>query len=236
MGKKKSNDRKSRETLYKVIDVPFDRRMECFYCGCIHSDYDHMPPLSRYHDYIGLYDLYQPLKVPSCNECNVILGNSLQPDIYQRFDEAKVKLTKRIGKYIRMGELWDEDDIQYGEFTGNLFKSLAAIESMAKTSRERLSYKHWPVSIDGDIIERAEEWMDIVVDNKKFTSMNHVIEHINRIHKIPVKYFDAVLAIVGMKNIDYAFRFCKTVPVKSEAHMKTVLIELQDDYKIGEKK
>lgn len=231
MGKVKSNDRKGRDVYYRKIDVPFNKRMECFYCGCIPNDWDHVPPVTRYHDYIAIYDKHPPLKVPCCSECNGLLHNTLQPDLYQRFAELKVKLTKKIGKYVRMGNLWTPEDIEYGEYTGNLFKSLAAIENMAKICQERLAYDHWNISLGGENIERVEDWMELKVNGKKFSSMNHVFEHINKVHKIPVKYFEAVINIVGIKNLDYAFNLCKAVPVKSEARMKEVLIELEDDWK-----
>ena len=222
-------NRKGRTIHYVKIDVPYDKRMDCFYCGSIASQEDHVPPVTRISDYKALWDKHIPLLVPSCAECNSLLDDSIQPDLYQRFDYAKVLLTKKIGKYIRMGELWTEEDIEYADFSGELSKSMEAIPRMAKISKERLDYMHWPISIGGETLERCTECAELKMDGKVFTNMDYAFEYARKVHAIPPKYLEHVVDIVGMKRLDYAFNLCKTVKVKSDSEMKAVLLELKDE-------
>ncbi len=60
------NYRKAYGDLYVKIDVPHDMLYTCFYCGCIATDWDHVPPLSRAHDYRAVYDRHPPIMVPAC--------------------------------------------------------------------------------------------------------------------------------------------------------------------------
>lgn len=215
-----------RRIMYKRIDVPWEHKNTCFYCGeYSHAD-DHVPPTSRYHDFIALYDCHPPILVPACNQCNRVLSNTLQKDIYERFDECKELLLKRLDKYLMYGNIWDEDSLDYAKFTGDLGKFSKAIVKEAKVAKSRLEWEHWNVSVEGVDLEKSAEGYRIKMDGKEFKRLDHVLEYARRVHKVPATYLEKVLNIVGFVKADHALAVCRTRKVKSEAEMNKVLEDL----------
>lgn len=211
---------------YVRIDVPPDMMFTCFCCGCIATEPDHVPPISRYHDYIAVYDKHPALIVPSCRECNTILGSTIQDTIYTRADHIKRKLIKKAGKYLRLGELWEDEDIEYADFTGQYARMMEAIPSMARAWNKRVEWVHWPVSIDGEVLWVDDTTTTLQVGKKKFTSLDSLYEYARRVDKIPTKYLESVLSLMGIHQLEYTYRLCKTRPIKSEAELRDVLSEL----------
>lgn len=218
--------RHERRDIYTKIDVPYEMRHSCFYCGEYEYDLDHVPPTSRYHDFIGIYDSHQPILVPSCKECNGMLSNSLQKDIYERFDECKKKLTRKLSKYLRYELIWYDEELEYADFTGEFEKFSKAVPKEIEKAKQRLSWDHWPVSIDGIEIENVQMSYNFKLDGKEFRTLDHLLEYVKRVHKVPVKYFEKVLLIVGYAKVDYALRICQTQKVTTEAQMNRVLEDL----------
>lgn len=223
MSRKNSEQRYS---LYKKIDIPYNMRNTCFYCGGFDYALDHVPPVTRYHDFMGIYDSHTPLLVPSCDQCNGLLGNSLQKDVYERFDECKKKLTKKLSKYLRYELLWDEDELEYAGFTGEFSKFSKAVLKEVRTAKDRLAWEHWPISVDGIEIENTQFNYYLKLDGKEFKTLDHLLEYVKRVHKVPVKYFEEVLLIVGYAKADYALRVCQIKKVTTEAQMNKVLKDL----------
>lgn len=223
-------NRKQFGTVYKRIDVPMDMLYTCFYCGCIATEDDHVPAVTRFHDYKAIYDRHAPLLVPSCNECNDLLSNSMQETIYERFHFCKKKLTAKHSKIIRYGEIWTEDAAEYADFSGNFEVFVEQAQRMAKIVKQRLDWMHWPVSIDGESLEVEDESLrKITIFNKTFTSMDHLFEHARKVDKISPKYLQAVVDVLGgIEHIQRAYVICKNNKVKSEAEMRKMLIEIKE--------
>ncbi len=152
----------------------------------------------------------------------------MQEDIYARFEFLKKKLTRKFGYFLAMGELWTEEDVEYGEFTGSLKISMEAIPSMAKSCKARIEFKHWPVTIDGNIIEKRDDVLTFKINGKTFTSLDYVFEHARKVDKIAAKYLQSVIDLVGLKRLEYAYNICRANPIKSENMMKKVLKDVQE--------
>lgn len=215
-----------RRIMYKRIDVPWDCKHICFYCGENAQADDHVPPTSRYHDFMCLYDSHPPLLVPACNQCNRVLGNSLQRDLYERFDECKDLLLKKLDKYLMYGNIWDKSSLAYARFTGDLGKFSKAVVKQAEIAKDRLEWEHWNLSIEGIDLDRSNEVYKIKMDGKEFKSLDHVLEYARRVHKIPPTYLEKVINIVGYVKADHALAVCRAKKVKSEAEMNKVLEDL----------
>lgn len=215
-----------RRTIYKRIDVPWHLRRLCFYCGENADCEDHVPPTSRYHDFMSLYDSHPPILVPSCRQCNKILADSLQRDVYERFDDCKELLLKKLSTLLMYGGLWDEDSLEYAGFTGDLGKFSNSVIKQVEIAKERMEWQHWNVFIDGGEVVKGESTGKIKMDNKEFKSLDHVLEYGRRVYKIPVRYLEKVLGVVGSAKADYALSVCRTQKVTTEAEMNMVLEDL----------
>lgn len=213
---------------YYRIDIPSAFLHRCFYCGDTSTEDEHCPPVSRYYDYIAVYDKHPALIVPSCRDCNNLLGNSLQATIYQRFNDLKTLLLKKYGKYLRLGSMWEEGDADYYGFTGRYRTMVDAMPRLSKQYEDRINWQHWPLSIDGVDLDTDYEEEVFTVVKKKFSSLTQVFEYARKVDKIPEKYLDAVIKLVGEGKLEYAYNYCKTVKVKTTKEMNKALADLED--------
>lgn len=77
----------------------------CFYCGEVAGSLDHVVPLSRV-DELSAQEMYlraelDRLTVPSCQQCNSILQDTLQESLADRFAHLKRVLERRLGADLR---------------------------------------------------------------------------------------------------------------------------------------
>lgn len=222
--------RRSRKVpqTYTRIDIPYQQRYTCFYCGDFAIDDDHVPPVSRYYDFYGLYNTHKPLLVPSCKECNSLLKDTLQKDLYSRFDECKVLIINKISKFIRYGELWDSSSIADAEFTGSLDVFSKGVQKHSKIAKDRISWPGWEVSLEGVPLPRCYDTLCYMVNGKKLSSVDAVFVYAKRALKIPAPYLEQVLELVGTDKIQYAIDICTTNPVKNKREMEVVLKDLEE--------
>lgn len=221
---------------YITIDTPSDLLFTCFYCGEIASTKDHVPPLSRFHDYYAIYNQHRPIQVPCCGECNSLLGNTLQQNIYKRVEDLKIKLTTRYKKIMRYNDVWDEDSVDFCEFTGDLKKFLDGVKSSYEVIERRLNWQPWPLTLDGEVIDVVDSSdRKIVIGKLNFATIDHFYHHTRKVDKIPQKYLENVLSIVGYSRLEYGYNFCKANKVKTEKEMRVkleVLKEIIDELEV----
>lgn len=88
----------------------------CYYCGLPASCVDHVIPravlksLSDVSETLGRTVSGRTLTVPSCRECNQLLGDSFQETLAERKNVLKTKLRKRYEKLLVMPH-WEEEEL-----------------------------------------------------------------------------------------------------------------------------
>ncbi|MNQ73414.1 hypothetical protein D3C85_881430 [compost metagenome] len=102
---------------------------------------------------------------------------------------------------------------------------------MALLAKKRIDWTYWPVSIDGSELVRANEPDPLKVRGRKFSDIDAVIRYAHKVDKIPKVYFEEVLDILGVRQLERVYNFCMAIPVKSSARMKEVLKQLEEDVK-----
>lgn len=110
----------------------------CVYCGAPATCRDHVPPLSRIDDYRALRlrrELF--LLVPSCDNCNLLLGSTLQTNIFERIEYLKDILSRKHKKKLDRAE-WDDDEVLE---LGRYLRSFVAVETAKDlNTRKRIEY------------------------------------------------------------------------------------------------
>lgn len=135
------------EFLYTSLNPPHLLRwQECIYCGEVATCRDHFPPISRVDDYrsIGLvHEVF--IKVPSCDECNLMLGDSLQDTFVERIEYIKNLLAKKYSTHIgSVLSEWDDEEIS--ELGPRLGSKIRSIQNRRKYVTDRINYYdglHW---------------------------------------------------------------------------------------------
>ena len=100
------------EDLYQKVKTPLHPLgyFQCIYCGMPADTMDHVPPISRVACYKSMklkHEFF--LKVPCCNQCNLVLSNSLQDTILRRIEFLKKRLSKKLAKKLRVADFTDDE-------------------------------------------------------------------------------------------------------------------------------
>lgn len=84
---------------YHSVQIKFQNRFVCFYCGVPATGYDHYPPLSRcdtYLEHCKQNDIKpQLLKLSCCEECNRLLGNTMTWTLEERLTIIRDRIKKK---------------------------------------------------------------------------------------------------------------------------------------------
>lgn len=209
-------------TSYLSIDVPFEFRHTCWFCG---------EPYYESHAFMAKpnYDgQSEPIMVPCCQECfsfsNDIKVSSL--DILR--DKVKEKLHKKYQKHLQIGVNWTKEELEDSEFEGKALEGFRESGwKMFEIAKERVNYRGWAVSIDGIPVEGLTTAFQFEFDGIVYTSLNHAVTQLATAYAIPQPYLEQVIELVGRDKMAYALRFCKTSYGYSAAEREASLASLR---------
>ncbi|WP_318505764.1 hypothetical protein [Photobacterium leiognathi] len=207
---------------YVSIDVPFEFRHTCWFCGEPYYESHAFMAKPNYDDQV------EPIMVPCCQECfsfaNDIKVSSL--DILR--DKVKEKLHKKYQKHLQIGVNWTKEELEDSEFEGKALEGFRESGwKMFEIAKERVNYRGWAVSIDGIPVEGLTTAFQFEFDGIVYTSLNHAVTQLATAYAIPQPYLEQVIELVGRDKMAYALRFCKTTYGYSPAERETSLASLR---------
>ncbi|WP_428461549.1 hypothetical protein [Photobacterium kagoshimensis] len=207
---------------YQSIDVPFNYRHTCWFCGEPYFEsFGFMPSPNYEHQ-------EHPLMLPCCQECftscKSIKVSSL--DLFR--DKVKEQLHKRYAKHLQIGVNWTKEELEDCEFEGKALEGFReSAWSMFEIAKERVNYQGWPVSIDGIPVAGMTNVFQFEFDGICYTGLNHAVQQLALKHGIPQPYLEKVVELVGRSKMAYALRFCKTSYGYSDAQIAASLDSLK---------
>jgi hypothetical protein len=156
--------------LYRQIRAAHGKNFNvCFYCGCIATENDAIPPLKYAEFYLKTREEADFYRVPACIECFDFARSDKSALLGQRVDAVKRKLAHKYQKAIRMYELWDHDEIEDLDY--HLKHSVNAGLVLGKESYERSKFKGFDFEVDGEKLSAN------YVENKIFTVFGEKFDH-----------------------------------------------------------
>ncbi len=143
-------DRKKLLSIYggrykAILTASAADRNLCLYCGEPSDCKDHQPPISKIENISHLHGQVEYALIPSCNECNSLLSDSMTATIQDRFTLCKELLSKKYSKQLN-ATVTERDT--YG-LKGRLKKQCEAYDKAAKIIRKRISFNGYPYESGG---------------------------------------------------------------------------------------
>lgn len=184
-----SKERKTLNKIYghrykKITSKDIKHVNDCLYCGDVYTEYDHQPPLSTV-DGIGDRSVgIEYALIPSCSECNRLLGNSLTYTVNERFELLKTLLRAKHSKILSV----TAEKRDYSDMTGHLKRQCVAYDKKGEEIRRRLRFEGY--EHDGQKISDVELYM---YEGQCYDT-----------------YFDALKAACDTQGVDYSkvLRYC----------------------------
>ncbi|KLV03823.1 hypothetical protein ABT56_17795 [Photobacterium aquae] len=195
----------SNKESYHAIDVPFEYRHTCWFCGEPYYDsYAFMPS----PNYDGQE---QPLLIPSCEECFGFCRQTRVSGIDLLRDKVKDALHKKYQKHLQIGVNWTKEELEDCEFEGKALEGFReSAWAMFEIAKGRVNYAGWPLTIDGQPVSALSQAFHVEFDGIIYTSLQRAVEQLAKAYAIPQPYLEAVIEVVGRQRLAYAIRFAKT--------------------------
>ncbi|MBE0362555.1 hypothetical protein PULV_a0069 [Pseudoalteromonas ulvae UL12] len=186
-------------TYFKMNALSSEHYHQCFYCGCLATELDYVPPKQYVKDYQLDQDDGDFYAVPSCLECVSLLKKNHAAYVTLRRDKLKQLLAQKYQRAIHVYQVWQEDEIE--ELDYHLAKSIAAGLILGKESLERVEFSGFSYEVDGHkhhVLPEAK--LAIKVDDRVFYTTKEALDYANKTYRIPKA---TLIDLLEIYNDDY---------------------------------
>ncbi|MDO6705376.1 FYVE zinc finger domain-containing protein [Photobacterium sp. 1_MG-2023] len=209
-------------TTLPSIDVPFEYRHTCWFCGEPYFECHTFRPVPN-------YDGETPVRVPCCEECYGICAKTKASGLDILRDRVKEKLHSKYQKHLQIGVQWTKEELEDSELEGKAFEGFKhSAWRMFEIARERVNYPGWPLAIDGQPVGQVSSAFQVTHDGIVYPSLSNAVEQLAKSYAIPQAYLEQSVELVGRAQLGFAIRFCKTTHGFSEAQQAASLVSLKE--------
>jgi hypothetical protein len=197
-----------------VIEIPFEHRHHCWFCGepphvkfCFPPNYtDNVAQNER----VVLNSLHPKLKVPCCAECYRLASQVEADSIWAVNAAVKRRLIHLYRKDLAIGLNWTQEELKNSGFEGGCFsgfqKSAWFIYEVAKA---RVSFNGWPIEHHGINLDIDLDEQTFVFDGVTYPNVEDAINHYCQVFSLNKALFQTALNKVGTDRFAKVIRFCR---------------------------
>ena len=207
---------------YQSIDVPFEYRHTCWFCGePYYESYSFMASPN--------YDRQQlPIMVPCCQECYTFCHSIKVSGLDLLRDKVKEKLHRKYEKHLQIGANWTKEELEDSEFEGKALEGFReSAWKMFEIAKYRVNYSGWPLTIDGLPVMGITSSFQVEFNGIIYPSLVQAVVQLAKAYNIPQPYLDDVVEVVGRNRLAYALRFAKTTYGYSAEEREASIVSLK---------
>lgn len=199
------NNRPEQSAAYHSIDVPFEFRHTCWFCGePYYESFSFMATPNYEHQEL-------PIMVPSCQECYSLCQSVKVSGLDLLRDKVKEQLHRKYEKHLQIGANWTKEELEDSEFEGKALEGFReSAWKMFEIAKQRVNYSGWPLTIDGLPVSGLSSSFHVEFNGITYTSLAQAVEQLSKAYNIPQPYLEKVVEVIGRKRLGYAIRFAKT--------------------------
>ena len=160
--------------LYTQIDVPFNFRYTCWFCGEPSIDYVDFPKSAESIPKLE----HPPIAIPVCDECSKVKYQDNVHSIWALRDQVKHSLITKYTKHLGIGENWTEQELKDSEFSGTILGGFGrSAWKMFQIAKSRVSFNGWDVSVDEVPLSANDETSGFSFEGVRYLSLNACIDY-----------------------------------------------------------
>jgi len=208
---------------YTLTETPFNYRQCCWFCGEPKQFLFGFP-----HDKWLVFDCtHTPLKVPACKECYQLAYQAKVDSIWHVHTHVKQQLIHRYRKDLAIGLNWTQEELANSGFEGGSFEGFQkSAWFMYEVAKARVSYKPWPLVVDGVLVDCTDEKEPFFFDGMRYPTIDDAIVHYVKVFDLHRDFFKRVLAILGegkfAETIRYARIYVGATPQEQNEALKAL--------------
>jgi len=220
------------ETEANQIEIPFNFRHLCWFCG-EPAGHSFTFPNTR-HALVTC--IHPPLTLPGCEECCKFAAKANKTSIWGVAETVKSQLIRRYRKDLAIGVNWTEESLAHSGFEGGCFAGFQkSAWFMYQVARDRVNFQGWPLVVNGIELCDEAELEAFNFDGVTYPSLNEAINHYCLIFHLDKGFFISVLEVYTRKRFAEAVRFCRLTladtPKERAAMLKSLKAAMEADIK-----
>lgn len=218
---------------YTFIDIPFNYRHTCWFCGEPASRVFDFPKNLKHVHYLQ----HDPMTLPACSECAAVNVASDTATIWAVRDHVKQALMNKYGDHLAIGQNWTQQELEQSEFSGALLGGFGeSAWQMYLIAKQRISYQGWPLMLDSIPVEGESEAYGFEFDGVRYISLNTCIDHLIKSLRLDKELLPELVDILGPERLDYALKIAKLnkaiIPYQRDRILAEVRQQIDDQQEI----
>jgi hypothetical protein len=207
------------------IDIPFDCRFKCWFCGeNSHTSLKVRDP--EVNEGLGL------IAIPTCDECQSYGCHSLTNSLEELRSSIKDEIILRSSKELSIGSNWTEKELKESDFTGNAFEGFKRSGwEMFLISKARVNFKAWEFCIDGVPVKEIVPEEIFEFDGLSFPNFTGMLDYLSKTFFLNKLFLKRVLTLYGNDRGIEAVKFCRLVPHDSETEREKAFKYLVESFR-----
>ncbi|WOT03816.1 hypothetical protein [Shewanella youngdeokensis] len=203
--------------LAPLIDVPFNHRNICWFCG--------EPSNMQFCYDKDAYTPHPSLMVPCCEECCKIAKQHRLTSIWDCKMAVKDELMRIYEKHLAIGVNWTKQELEESEFEDRIFGGFKKSGwMMYEIARDRVNFSGWPISINGIVVDDYGYSADFSFDGVNYSSVTQAINFYAKQFVLDKRFLENVISIVGRERFGFAIRVAQ-INIASVPELKREVLE-----------
>ncbi len=212
------------ETDISPIEIPFENRHQCWFCG-EPSSTDFVFPRTTEQK---LVCKHASLSLPSCQECESFAKKSEQLSIFLIAQCVKKQLIRCYNKHLAIGLNWTKQELAESNFKGGNFEGFQrSAWFMFEVAKARVNFQAWEVVLEGIPLENNGDARRFLFDGVDYPSLDEAIAHYSETFLFDQKFFTSVLYLLGLDKFSQAVRICRLHVGATPVERQQVLLGMQ---------
>ncbi len=206
------------------LDIPFDYRFTCWFCG----EGSHKTIVAT----ITTHQQYYSVNMPICDECKSYKCHIDVQSLVKLRELIKESMVKQSAKALSIGANWTEKELQESDLNGSAFDGFKKSGwSMYLIAKARVNYSGWALSINGIPIEGNLIDEEFEFDGLSFTSFVSMLDYLSNAFSLNKEFLKRVLAIYGNNRAIEAVKFCRLIPHYSRSEREKAVNDLIESFR-----
>ncbi|BDM64642.1 hypothetical protein NFHSH190041_20940 [Shewanella sp. NFH-SH190041] len=209
-------------TTPTLIDIPFDLRHHCWFCG--------EPCNDVFAFYATRHTPHPPLSVPACHECHLFARKAPLSSIWDCHQTVKDALLKRYQTHLAIGDNWTETELAESEFSCKILSGFRESGwKMYLIAKSRINFRPWPLTLEGIDIDEPTSSQQLQINGINFNSLNQAIHHYGNSLGLDQHFLTALINILGRHRFSHALKLAKLMRSATQKDKRQFLMELNED-------
>ncbi|MGF1778750.1 hypothetical protein [Vibrio nomapromontoriensis] len=202
---------------YFPIDIPFESRYQCWFCGEPSSGTLRCP-----------LSISGGIELPTCTECASFTDKKVTMTIWPLRLHIKDRLLNKYAKHLGIGVNWTKEELEQSQLEGAIFEGFrASAWKMYEIARERVDFQGWMLTVDGTAVESCDDTFFFEFQGTRFLNVKSALAFYVKSEGVDEALLTGLFDILGKEQFEYCLRIARLNPRPTQKLRGQLLCEVE---------